>query len=163
MRLGIAIRNFSTNQLACDFVEAANTFLKDNFKSDIVGFYEEEGFYTLEPNFSCMHLNELWGFHYPVFATSLNIAADLIKNPSPTKKFFYVYDLEWLYFEQKDFGRLAEIYRHPELEIICRSESHKKLFSNCWNRPVSHVLKGFNIYEMVRISYGRNDLEKNVH
>lgn len=163
MRLGVALRSFSTNQVACDFVENANRFLKEFYKADIVGFFEEEGYFTLEPKFACMHLNELWGFHYPVVATSLNTASDLIKNPSPTKKLFYVYDLEWISFEQKDFVRLAEVYRHSDLEIICRSESHKKIFENCWNRSVKHIIDKFDIDKLLKVIYGSDNITKNVH
>jgi hypothetical protein len=120
MRLGVALRSFATNQIACD-------------------------------------LNELWGFHYPVVATSLNTAGDLIKNPSPTKKFFYVYDLEWIVFEQKDFLKLAEIYRHPELEIICRSESHRQIFENCWNRKVNYIINNFDIEKLLKVIYGSDN------
>ena len=93
------------------------------------------------------HVGEAYTFDGPLIATTLSTAQKLITFPTPRPKYFFLNDLEWLRYPQKQFDIFASIYQHPELELICRSEQHRILVENCWGKNVSHIIEAYKFYE----------------
>jgi hypothetical protein len=102
---------------------------------------------------SNMHISEAYSFQGPVIATSLKTAYKLIQFPSPKPKFFFLNDLEWLRFPQKQYKQLESIYRNKELTLITRSQDHKKLVESSWNRPVEYVVENYDFYSQNFLDY----------
>lgn len=150
-KLGIAVNNFGANQLACLLIENVNKFLTQHYNIDIIGFYENSIKYTITCNFATMQSVEMWGYTGPTVVTSLNTAHDIINIPSIPKKYFYIWDLEWLNIDGKDYQKLHEIYTNPKLMLLTRNEDYAKLIEQCWNVRVNDIVPDCNIEKLVSI------------
>lgn len=155
-KLGFGVPNFGANQLAYQLIINCNEYLKENYKSDIIGFYENLNKYSINPNFSCMHAAELWGYDGPVVACNLNMANDILKIPTIPRKFFYVWDLEWTTMEDKEYGKLKEVYSNPELTLITRNIDYAEIIENMWNVRVSYIIPNLDIERIASIAWNRN-------
>ncbi len=130
-KLGILVNNLGPSQLSFEILIRANKYSND---LDFVLFYQNLCRPCFNLTSAAMQINEIYSFPGPAIATDLSTANTLIAAPSPVRKYFYVWDLEWIRMPQKNYESLAHIYQNPELQLIARSGSHKKLLENCWNR-----------------------------
>ncbi|HCI70948.1 MAG TPA: hypothetical protein DHV30_10260 [Balneola sp.] len=118
---------------------------------DGIVFYENKHKNCLPANFSVMHISSAWGMSGPVIATSFSTAYKLLNFPS-SKKFFYVWNLEWITGNDiKQYERYKKVYQDTSLSLIARSEPHKKIIENAFNRDVEHVVSDFNMSEILEI------------
>ena len=118
---------------------------------DAILFYEKISSSCMPANFAVMPLSECWLNTGPVVATSVSTASKLASFPSE-KKFFYVWDLEWIRNSQiKKYEDYVSAYTNKSLSLIARSENHAKAISNCFNRDVEHVLEDFEINSLIKI------------
>lgn len=106
-----------------------------------------------------MHVSEAYGYNGPVIATSLKTAYKLLQFPSPNPKFFFLNDIEWLRFPHKQFEVLESIYRNRELNLLVRSEDHKKLVESCWNRKVDMVVNNYDFWNEDFVNYLEGKIE----
>ncbi len=155
-KLGLGVSDFGANQLAYELISNSNNFLSKNYKTDIIGFYENLSKYSVNPNFACMHAVELWGYDGPVIACNLNMANDIIKIPTIPKKYFYIWDLEWIFLEDKEYSRLKDIYSNPELTLITRNQDYVHIIEKVWNVKVPHIVENFNLDKIASIIWKKN-------
>lgn len=155
-KLGLALPDFGANQLAYSATINTNRFLENHYDVDIIGFYESLIKYGVSPNFACMQAVELWGYDGAVVASSLNMAQDILHIPTLQKKYFYIWDLEWVHLPDKDYSKLKSIYCNPELTLITRNEDYAQVIKKLWNRPVEHIVEDFNIEKLVNITWNLN-------
>lgn len=142
--LGVLVNNFSRSQLAFYFIQKANELVK-NPEMDIVGFYSNLSPLCVKPNFSMMQLVEAYSFQGTVIATDLDGVAKLINMPGPSKKFYYTWDLEWLRNKGQQYEHLVMLYRHPEIEVVARSLSHKRILENNFNLKDIKISEDFDL------------------
>lgn len=149
MKLGIILENLGASQLAYYTIKEINNWLKNNPSDDIIVFYDTLSKICLEPKCAIMQINEAWGFHGPMIATSLKSAAKLISFPTPSPKLYYAWDLDWLRpYTTKDFTTLHNIYSNPELKFIARSGDHANAINKCWNRDIIGIVNNVSMKEM---------------
>ena len=111
-------------------------------------FYKEYA-KGVDVNRFCMLLEkECWGYDGITIATDLETAETLINCPCPIKKFFYVWNLEWLY-NTHHYRVLQNIYQ-SDLELIARNKDHAKLLKQYWKEP-SYTMDNFNISDLKKI------------
>ena len=146
MRAGVAVNSLGISQMAFEVTKQINNIKNLDEYWDIIVFYHTYDRIINSPLFCMLHEQELWGFDGPVIATDLSTADRLLKCPCPTKKFFYMWDLEWL-MSQYDVDLLASVYMNPELDLIARSEHHASIIKDCWKEPVA-TIEDFN-YEQI--------------
>lgn len=150
-KLGIAVSDFGASQLNYLIVNNVNEYLKDNYKTDIIGFYENLTKYSLNPQFSCMQSVEMWGYDGTVIATNLNAASDIIKIPTVKNRIFYIWDLEWVHLMDKNYEALDAVYTNPKLVLATRCDDYAQLIEKMWNVKVQHVIEDFNVKELMEI------------
>jgi len=151
MKLGIMIDSLGASQLACTAISEinkANSF-KD-FYVDINVFFHKNDKMLLPSRFAIFQEQQAWGFDGPVFATELSNAKTLLNCPCPTKKFFYVWDLEWIY-NMFYYEVLAEIYLNPNLHLVARNQYHFNFIKNCWKEPVA-IIEDFNHEKIIKLA-----------
>lgn len=112
---------------------------------DCVVFYENLSLSLLSGPYSLMNIQKAYQYTETIIATDLSSARLLINFPGAKRKIFYVYDLEWVFMEPKEFKPLAQIYRNDAFEIVCRGNSHAGIFKSCWNREPDRVSNEFDI------------------
>ena len=134
-KAGILVNKVDTSQLGYTLCMSVNELMQEDPSLDIMVFYETWGKPPGPTNFCMLMERECWGLDGPIIATNLHTAQRAIRCPGPTKKYFYVWNLEWTMLQNVMFEHLQEIYCHPNLELIARSESHAKIITDLWKKP----------------------------
>lgn len=147
MKLGILVDNLRAVQKNYYMIQSLNNFIS-NSEHDAIVFYQEPMIPCAPIRFSVIQMIEAYSFDGAVIATSISLAQKLLNFPGPSRKIFYVWDLEWMenmYYHHQ----LSELFRHPDIQIITRSSSYAKKISDCWNIDLPEVVEDFNIEELV--------------
>lgn len=153
----VLVANSGASQLSFCVIKEINKLTQTHPQIDAILFYENQHKNCLPPNFSTMQISEAWGQSGPIIATSISTANKLASFPSE-KKFFYVWDLEWIRNSQiKEYEKYSNVYKDKSLKLIARSESHKKIIENAFNREVSYVVSDFNIEKILTILENNNE------
>ena len=148
-KLAILLPKIDQSQLSLLMVKNINKLSELNPDISPVVFHNDWGFVGLVPLFCMLQIREIWGFDGVAISTNLDTTQRLLATPTTSKKFFYVWDLEWLTL-QINYKALANIYLNPEIELIARSQSHANIISKVWRAP-AHVLEDFNHEQLKQI------------
>lgn len=153
MQLNFLVNDLSASQLSFFLTKEIND-LADRLETshiDCIVFYENLAQLSIAPNFAVMQMAEAWAQSQPIVATSLSTAAKLIDFPATRRKFFYVWDLEWLRGQRRIYNWYSPIYTNPELSLIARSEEHARIIRNCFNREVCGIVENFKLGDMINV------------
>jgi len=137
------------SQLSFYLIKELNKFSETNPQTDTIVFYEDIQKNYIPPNFAIMNMSESWGQSGPTIATSISTAKKMLHYPSK-EKFFYVWDLEWIR-NRHPYEKYSKIYADETFKIIARSEGHKRLIENAFNRKVEHVVPDFNMSSIMEV------------
>ncbi len=149
MKVGVAVTNLGPTQLNYFLIQNTNRLLAERHDVDLIVFYENLHNPCLTMNFGSMQLTEAWGYDGTLIATTLSTASKILQFPGPSRKLFYVWDLEWLRMREKSFSELRSIYANPRLQLIARSDEHARVLEACWNTPILGVVEDFNINNII--------------
>ena len=147
--LGVMTYALDSSQLGVSITKSLNKMVEDPYIDPIV-FYREYHQQVVTPMFATMQDIEMWDFAHPVISTNLDTTRRLIKSPSPTKKFFYVNNLEWLYMPHINYDELVDIYTSDKVELIARSKTHFELLESCWKKPVA-IIEDFEAKDILEL------------
>ena len=156
-KTGVMLGDLGASQLSFNVVNKLNEECEKS-NDDFVVFVENISNHIIPPNFAIMGVNEIWSFDGILIATSASTSLHMAKSASPAKKFFYVWDLEWMRRNttKARFGNLGYSpyapYISPHLELICRSRHHADIIENNFNRKVKYIVDDFNIEQIMEIT-----------
>lgn len=105
---------------------------------------------VIKPIFSCPIISYFMSYDGIAIATTLDEASSILGARNNSKKFLYLWDLEWLY-SPKDYNKVYELLNNPQLKIIARSNSHAKLIENFCNRPVCGIVNNWNKDQLIEV------------
>ncbi len=94
----------------------------------------------------CFHYIDAIGFDGPLIATDLATLSRILPFCTPNPKFLFVNDLEWLRYPGHAYNDFAPLYRNPAIEIIARSNDHKRIIESAWNVQVAKVVENYNFF-----------------
>ena len=149
MSIGIVCNNVGPNQLAYYMIKSGNEFVKSG-ENDLVVFFYELMPECTRPNFGLMNLSEAYDYKGVLIATDVNSASRILEYPGTTDKFFYVWDLEWIRMQQKQYEVLDIVYNNPKMPLIARSKRHFNLLKNLWSKPIG-ITENCNVNELYNI------------
>jgi hypothetical protein len=95
---------------------------------------------------SCWY--DAYSFDGRIISTSLESTRFAVNLPV-SKVYYYVWDLEWLRPFKNDYITNLNIIHNDRVELIARSESHKKAIELYSNKKVSQIIENFS-YEQLR-------------
>lgn len=148
-KLSLLLNNTGSSQIAYFAIREINKLAETEPSVDATIFYENIQRNCLPPNFAIMQIAEAWNQDGSIIATSLSTAHKMIGFMS-RKKFFYVWDLEWIRNGGKSqYEHYFQVYTDRSIELIARSESHKECIENAFNREIKHVVSDFDMKEMM--------------
>ncbi len=150
MKIGFLVNNLNMSQLNYYMIRNINYYVSANTDCDFTIFYDNLTRICVTPLCGCMQMSEAFSYNGSLIATSLPTAHRLIDLCGPKKKFFYIWDLEWLRISGRLFQPLAAIYRSPELQLFSRAADYSQMCESVWNRPGIPVIENFNIAEIVK-------------
>lgn len=131
MNVAVCLPSLEASQLTLIAVAALKRYMLDTGNQGVM-FYENLAPISFTTSFPLMQMADCFSFDGTAVATTLATAAKLINCPSPERKLFYVHDLEWTHLNRKSYDYLQFLYGHPDLELVARSESHRKLLERYW-------------------------------
>ena len=146
MRAGVIVESLGMSQDAYEITRELNKISKLDKYYDIIVFYNDYDRLVMPPKFAMLQDEEMWGFDAPVIATNLYTANRLLSCPGPTKKYLYLWDLEWIHTPYY-LETISPVYMNKDLQLIARSNEHSDIISKCWKDPVQ-TIENFN-YEKI--------------
>lgn len=153
MRAGIVVDALGISQMSLQLITELNKLNKLDYYLDVIVFYHRYDTLLKSPHFAMLQEQEMWGYDAPVMATTLATAHRLLHSAKPTRKLFYVWDLEWM-FKTYETSALAKIYCNPAIDLVARSSTHYDILTKCWKKP-AYILEDFN-YEQLASVFGGN-------
>ena len=149
-RIGVMADELGASQLSECLLESFNSICESDVDADTIVFYKKHPILRAVPLFSCMEQTEVWGYEGVVVATCLSSAETLLQITGPTKKFFYVWDLEWTRKAGQKYSKLKSVYDNPNIHLIARSEHHAKIIEACWKKPLA-IIKDFDAQALLSL------------
>jgi len=158
-KFGIMVNFLDLSQRGFHIVKQLNKIVDSDYRFSPIVFYKEYAKSVDVNRFCALLEKEAWGYDGIVIATDLETAETLINCPCPQKKFFYVWDLEWLY-STYHHQYLKNIYL-SDIELIARNKDHADIIKKCWKAP-RYTMDNFGaetLKQIVQENYtgGRNE------
>lgn len=148
---GLIVKTLDASQHARSLIQNLNELVHFSHLYSPIVFYQ---FLSQPPpmtmHFARMQQHHAWDFQGALISTDITTTQILNQCITPIKKFFYVYDLEWLYLPCVHYKVLKDIYTNPSIELIARSSTHFNILSQCWKTPIS-ILQDYNYEEIISI------------
>ena len=149
-QFGVLVETLDMSQRGLCIAHNLNKLIQEDDGYDPIVFFQKYGYNPINKLFAMMQEVEVIDFPHPVIALSLSLANRLLNTAVPSRRLFYVMDLEWLYLETLIYEEVSEIYCNDKIELIARSDSHAKLLTECWKEPIA-VIQDFNYLEIQKI------------
>ena len=146
----IMLKKLDISQMGFYLCRSVNQILADTYNIDISIYYQNWGKPPIPPRFTMLMEREVFGLQGTVISTDIRTTQHLIRCPGPTKKFFYVWNLEWLAAQTINYMSLYDIYCNDKIELIARSKSHFDLLSKIWKEP-KYIMEDFDKNTLLEI------------
>lgn len=138
INVGVLVDKLGHDQKSICLTKGLNKLVKDEPYFSVLVYYMEYDKQFVVPNFSLLHDNEAFGHDGPCIATNFRSARRLLNCVRPTRKFYFLWDLDWLY-ESVDFEEYSKIIMNKELELLTRNTEYQGIIQRCWNKPVTSI------------------------
>jgi hypothetical protein len=136
-------------QMAFYMIKELNKTLGDVEYSPIC-FYSTLSHPPVIPFFACMNTSYYSRFDGATVATSIETANMMLKTKNNSRKFLYLWDLEWLR-RPLNFDDVISVLCHSDISIIARSNSHKDMITNYCNKEPAGIVDDWSIDQMEEI------------
>jgi hypothetical protein len=148
-KLALCVNHIEPDDRGRALVENINKINEKYPKTNAFVFHHDWSWAGIVPLFGMLQLRELWTYDGVAVATNIDTARRVIQAPEPSKKFFYLNDLEWtkLYVP---FKQLQSIYMNKELELIANSEEDAKIIEKVWRKP-SLIVENYNYEQLIKV------------
>ena len=141
-KIAILLDSTRPSQKSISAIKSLNSISSEYSNTDTTIFCKHHSIPAIIPRFGIMHEAMAYFHDAYFFSTDISTTMSMIKFPQAKKRFFYVWDLEWLSLDWP-FAQLKEPYLNQDVELIARSKSHYDLISSVWKSPVA-IMKDFN-------------------
>lgn len=155
-KIGFYLPHLGASQAAFYAINTAN-YLFGKPDLDVTIFYQELFQPCSKPLCATLNGSEVWTFDGILITTNINTTIMATNALSPKRRLFYVWDLEWLRPNNKDFFYNIQAYRNPKVELVARTLAHAQVIENYANRPVNAIIPDFNINYMFDYLERTND------
>jgi hypothetical protein len=118
---------------------------------DATIFVENLTPFCLTPTVPVMQSIEAWQKSGTMVATSPGAAYKMLSFPGPDRRIFYSWDLYWLRGQRRVYEPYRDLYGNEDIEVIARSDSHKRAIENAFNIDVIGVVEDFNMTQMMEV------------
>ena len=142
--IGILLDNLAPSQEAYLTLKQVNS-LHEKFNFSL--FTREIKPFLTQPKCAVTSVDVAFNFHGTLIATNLECARFLCNMYNLSRKFLYLFELEWFNYSSynpRNYADNLSIYRNPNLTIVTPSEEYQHLFKSYASRD-SIVIPNFNI------------------
>ncbi len=149
-KIGVILPHLGPSQLSFTVVNQINYLSNINNDYDFMIFFENLVKPCVNPNCAAVNSNEIWSFEGILISTNINGAIAASRAVNRAKNIFYVWDLEWLR-GMTDFTSNMQAFRHPDIELVARSQHHAKAIEDYCNKKVSKIIEDINLTEIAKL------------
>lgn len=143
IKFGFLIKSLGTSQHSLFLISQMNAICDLRADLDVLLFYEHYNNIPILPYVGMLQQREVWGFDAPVCATDFSSAQKLVNCPRPRPKYYYVWDLEWIYMDGVSYEDYKKVFHNDDLTLIARSKEHADIITRCWKEP-KYIIPDFD-------------------
>ena len=149
---GVLVNSLWIDQSSYTIIRGLNRFVEVDSKWSPVVFHLNHSPTMGVPLFSRMAMENLMYFGHPAISTCLETSEILLNAVGPTKKFAYLWNLDWLYHNDTE-EKYRGVYSNSSLNLIVRCKEHAHLLERCWLvRPSGlFIVEDFRYDKIARI------------
>jgi hypothetical protein len=148
-KIAAMLDTLSASQNSFYLIKEFNKLQSDNQYSPVC-FYNNLSATPVKTHFACMNISYYSHFDGVTITTSIDTANTAIKTNNNSKKFLYLWDMEWLR-NPMDFNYVNSVLSNDDIAIISRSNSHSDLIKNYCNKEVAGVVQDWNMEQLEKI------------
>ena len=89
----------------------------------------------VDVHFNIMQQTKSYCFQGTLITDSLLLTQSLHYNIYTKKKYYYVWNLDWIHLEKLRFSQLKIPFYNNEIELIARSQSHAEVLEQLFKKP----------------------------
>jgi len=108
-----------------------------------------------KPLFSCSSVSFFSDYFGIAISTSIAEADMLLKSSNNSKKYLYLWDIEWL-VKAMNYSQVCNILTEKRLKIIARSKSHAKIIENFCNKKPIGIVEDWNKEQLLTLLEKQN-------
>ncbi len=150
-QIGIVVDRLSAGQLAYSAIQGANQYMENNFGTNISIFCLENAPACLEPHFAIYNTKDIRSFTGDVIATSTKSMIEATKAVR-CRKFWYVYDVEWLRPHGQNIEKAAEVLMaQKDIVKFARSEIYRKMLIDRGYNVDTTIVPDFDIDTIIQL------------
>ena len=116
----------------------------------VSAFYNRPTVPVTKPHFSCRNTSFLSGYDGIAIASNLRSADTLLQSHNGSKKYLYLWDIEWLR-NPVHFPVACNILLDDRLKLVARSESHATIINHFCNKQVVGIVDNWNIDTLLKV------------
>lgn len=151
-QIGFIVGDTTASELSFFLIKGINDYIDSGGKEDFTLFVENSSANIIDPNFAVMSMSEIWNFQGDLFSTSVSTSLSMNKCFAPKSKYFYVWDLEWIRNNGREYEKTIQAFLPEQTKIIAKSKDHAKAIKNYSNREVDYIIENINIEKIARIT-----------
>lgn len=121
----------------------------------VSAFYSRPAMPVTKTIFSCRNISFLSGFNGIAIATSLSDVDILLKSHNNSKKYLYLWDMEWL-ANPMAFSSVSNVLLDERLKIIARSKSHASVIENFCNKKTIGIVDNWDLSQLLSLVVEEN-------
>ena len=148
-KIAAILDTLSASQNSFYLIKEFNKLQSDNQYSPVC-FYNNLSATPVKTHFACMNISYYSHFDGVTITTSIDTANTAIKTNNNSKKFLYLWDMEWLR-NPMDFNYVNSVLSNDDIAIISRSNSHSDLIKNYCNKEVAGVVQDWDMEQLEKI------------
>tara|TARA_R100000995_G_scaffold79395_1_gene50438 strand:+ start:747 stop:1208 length:462 start_codon:yes stop_codon:yes gene_type:complete len=148
-KIAAILDTLSASQNSFYLIKEFNKLQGDNQYSPVC-FYNNLSATPVKTDFACMNVSYYSHFDGVTITTSIDTANTAIKTNNNSKKFLYLWDMEWLR-NPMDFNYVNSVLSNDDIAIISRSNSHSDLIKNYCNKEVAGVVQDWDMEQLEKI------------
>lgn len=149
MKISAIIDNLGPSQNAFYMIKEFNKMAAD-YTFSCSAFINRITSPVIKPLFSCPIVAYFSGYNGVAIATTIREAVSILNSSNNSKKYLYLWDLEWIYRPQQ-YEYVYNVIADPRLKLIARSKSHAQLIEGFCNKSPCGIVNNWNKNQLLRV------------
>jgi len=143
------LEDLGPSQKAFYFIKNFNE-LSRNQNFSCSAFLCNIGVPVTKPLFSCSSVSFFSDYFGIAMSTTIAEADMLLKSHNNSKKYLYLWDMEWL-TRSMNYSQVCNILLDKRLKIIARSKSHAQIIENFCNKKPIGIVEDWNKEQLITL------------
>tara|TARA_R100001163_G_scaffold33853_1_gene26220 strand:+ start:583 stop:1053 length:471 start_codon:yes stop_codon:yes gene_type:complete len=148
------LEDLGPSQKAFYFIKNFNE-LSRNQNFSCSAFLCNIGVPVTKPLFSCSSVSFFSDYFGIAMSTTIAEADMLLKSHNNSKKYLYLWDMEWL-TRSMNYSQVCNILLDKRLKIIARSKSHAQIIENFCNKKPIGIVEDWDKEQLITLLEGES-------